>query len=114
MSFLQQMSTLQVDDLIQGLNDWRNIQDIVRLTFRAVNDVVKSQARTIATLESKVDVLECTLADTASRSEVEAALAQKASISDVNHTLAEISITIERSATTVSARRNKTKQDAFI
>lgn len=46
--------SLQVDDLIQGLNDWRNIQDIVRLTFRAMNDVVKAQGRTIATLESKV------------------------------------------------------------
>ena len=46
--------SLHVDDLIQGLNDWRNIQDIVRLTFRAMNDVVKAQGRTIAALESKV------------------------------------------------------------
>ena len=35
---------LVVDDLIQGLGEWRNIQDIVRVTFRALNDVVKSQA----------------------------------------------------------------------
>lgn len=48
-------------------------------------------------------MLERTIVDSATRPEVDAALAQKASISDVNHTLAEISITIERSATAVSA-----------
>jgi hypothetical protein len=46
---------LSPDDLIQGLQDWRNIQDIVRLTFRAINDVVKTQGRTIAQLEKKLE-----------------------------------------------------------
>ena len=49
-----------------------------------------------------MNALERTIVDTATRVEVDAALAQKASISDVNHTLAEISITIERCATAVS------------
>jgi hypothetical protein len=49
----------------------------------------------------QVTALERTMVDTTTRAEVDVALAQKASISDVNHTLAEISITIERSATAV-------------
>jgi len=32
-----------VYDLLQGKNEWKNIQDIVKLTFKAVCDTVKSQ-----------------------------------------------------------------------
>ena len=31
-----------VYDLLQGKNEWKNIQDIVKLTFKAVCDTVKS------------------------------------------------------------------------
>eukprot|EP00742_Colponemidia_sp_Colp-10_P010428 GILJ01011451.1.p1 GENE.GILJ01011451.1~~GILJ01011451.1.p1 ORF type:complete len:694 (+),score=153.66 GILJ01011451.1:27-2084(+) len=44
-----------VEDLLQGLNDWRNIQDIVRLTFKALYDVVKAQGEAIRQLEKQVD-----------------------------------------------------------
>jgi hypothetical protein len=31
-----------VQDLLHGTNEWKNIQDIVKLTFKAVCDVVRS------------------------------------------------------------------------
>ena len=31
------------DELLEGLNEWRNVQDIVRLTFKGLSDVVKKQ-----------------------------------------------------------------------
>lgn len=40
-----------VDDLLGGINDWQNIQDIVRLTFKALSDVVKSQGSDIHDLK---------------------------------------------------------------
>ena len=50
-----------------------------------------------------MNTLERAVSDTATRAEVDAALTHKASIADVNHTLAEISITIERSASSVGS-----------
>jgi hypothetical protein len=35
-------SVVIVEDLLSGMNEWRNIQDIVRLTFKALTDVVKT------------------------------------------------------------------------
>ena len=40
-----------VDDLLSGLSDWRSVQDIVRLTFKAVLDILKSQGETLKQLE---------------------------------------------------------------
>jgi len=37
-------STVVVDDLISSTSDWRNIDDIVRLAFKALTDVVRVQA----------------------------------------------------------------------
>jgi hypothetical protein len=34
-------STLIVDDLVNGTSEWRNIEDIIRLTFKAMSDVLK-------------------------------------------------------------------------
>lgn len=34
-----------------GKNEWKNIQDIVKLTFKAVCDTVKSQGGAIRELE---------------------------------------------------------------
>lgn len=41
----------QVEDLLSGVNDWRNIQDIVRLTFKALSDIVRTQGSAILDLE---------------------------------------------------------------
>lgn len=40
-----------VQDLLMGKNEWKNIQDIVKLTFKAVCDTVKSQGGAIRELE---------------------------------------------------------------
>ena len=36
-----------VDNLLHSANEWRNIQDIIRVTFKALSDVVRSQGFTI-------------------------------------------------------------------
>jgi hypothetical protein len=81
------------DDLIRGQAEWRNIQDIVRLTCKAMNDVVVSQSK-------RINELEAALADRPTRAEINPTLAQKASIDDVNRTLMEIGETLERTSST--------------
>ncbi|KAL4493978.1 hypothetical protein ABPG72_021995 [Tetrahymena utriculariae] len=44
-------SVVLVEDLLSGTNDWRNVQDIIRLTFKALTDVVKNQGEAIRDLE---------------------------------------------------------------
>ena len=45
------ISILVVDDMLDGLNEWRNIQDIVRNTFKALHELVKAQGEAIRNLE---------------------------------------------------------------
>jgi hypothetical protein len=63
--------------LVQGLNEWRNIQDIVRLTFKAFHDVLKAQGDAIKKLEKALD-------SKSDRREVAAALAAKANAADLS------------------------------
>ena len=44
-----------VDDLTEGSNEWRNIQDIVRLTFKAFHDVLRAQGDAIQRLEASAE-----------------------------------------------------------
>jgi hypothetical protein len=68
---------------VQGMNDWRNIQDIVRVTFKAFHDVLKAQGDAIKSLERIVDAK-------ANRKEVSAALAAKASATEVCRQMKDI------------------------
>lgn len=43
-----------MDDLNAGINDWRNIQDVVRETFKAIHEVVRVQGEKIQILEHKM------------------------------------------------------------
>ena len=43
-----------MDDLVAGINDWRNIQEVVRETFKAIHNVVRVQGEKIKVLEAKV------------------------------------------------------------
>ena len=45
----------QLEDLIGGANEWRNIQEIVRLTFRAFHDVLRGQAEAVRALEARLE-----------------------------------------------------------
>ncbi|GBG31320.1 Hypothetical Protein FCC1311_075432 [Hondaea fermentalgiana] len=42
-----------MEDLLAGMNDWRNIQDVVRKTFKSLHDVVRAQGEKIRQLEQK-------------------------------------------------------------
>ena len=69
-------SPMMVDDLLKGLNDWRNIQDIVRLTFKALSDVVRTQGQAIRDLERQLPLK-------VARSEFSLALSQKANSNEI-------------------------------
>lgn len=49
-------STRIVDDMLNNLSEWRNIDDIVRLTFKAMTDVLKTQNSAIRELEKQMAV----------------------------------------------------------
>ena len=48
-------SGVAVDDLMSGANEWVNIQDVVRLTFKAFHDVLQAQGEAIRSLERQLD-----------------------------------------------------------
>ena len=58
-SELDPYSPVIVEDLLQGLNEWRNIQDIIRLTFKALTDVVKAQGEAIREIEKTMPTRVC-------------------------------------------------------
>ena len=80
-----------VQELLQGTSEWINIQDIVKLTFKALFDVVKVQGETIRDLERIIPTK-------ASKAELNSGLSQKANVSDVSRTVAEVASTIESRA----------------
>ena len=38
------------------MNEWRNIQDVIRSTFKALHDVIKAQGDAVKSLERQIDV----------------------------------------------------------
>eukprot|EP01022_Parablepharisma_sp_SALTPOND_P008023 TRINITY_DN135086_c1_g1_i1.p1 TRINITY_DN135086_c1_g1~~TRINITY_DN135086_c1_g1_i1.p1 ORF type:complete len:770 (-),score=136.49 TRINITY_DN135086_c1_g1_i1:282-2591(-) len=85
-------SPVIVQELLQGSTEWSQIQDIVKLTFKAMLDVMKAHSEAIRELERTVPTK-------ASKAEVNSGLSQKASISDVSKTVAEVAANIESRAT---------------
>jgi hypothetical protein len=47
-------STAIVDDLLSSQAEWRSLNDIVRLTLKALTDVVRSQGESIKELEKQM------------------------------------------------------------
>lgn len=82
-------SRLEPDnDLLDGTHEWRPVQEIVRLTFKALHDVVRAQAEAIREVER--------LAGTrVSRPEQAAALAEKVSIAELSQTFDDLSAIID-------------------
>jgi hypothetical protein len=83
--------SLVVDDLLQGMNEWRNIQDVIRSTFKALHDVIKAQGDAVKSLERQLETK-------ASNADVQSALQRKANISDVNRSLTDITHALEGKA----------------
>ena len=73
------------------MNDWRNIQDIVRVTFKAFHDVLKAQGDTIRSLERALD-------KKASQREVAAVLATKVSAEELADKLHSVDAQLARKA----------------
>ena len=69
-------SPIIVQDMLSGHNEWRNVQDIVKLTLKALCDVVKSQGVALREIERQVPNL-------CERSEIEDSLQLKADVQDV-------------------------------
>ncbi len=84
-------STAVVQELLQSGGDWVNIQDIVKLTFKALFDQVRTQADAIKDLERVIS-------SKASKCELNSGLTQKANVSDVSRTVATVAATIEARA----------------
>ncbi|GLI62651.1 hypothetical protein VaNZ11_005299 [Volvox africanus] len=100
-------ASLVLDDLTQGLNEWRNIQDIVRLTFKAFHDVLRTQAEAIKAIERSVDTK-------ASRAEMAASLQQKANAADLAARMKEMETQMAQKADVADMERRalKTEMDA--
>ena len=81
-----------IQGLMQPTKDWVDIQDIVKLTFKAILESMQMQSQSIRDLELAVN-------SKASKSEVNLCLAQKANISDVTQTMKEIAGNIQARAT---------------
>ena len=47
---------LHLTVLLQGMNEWRNIQDVIRSTFKALHDVIKAQGDAVKSLERQLEV----------------------------------------------------------
>ena len=67
--------TLSHEDIVTGNNEWLNIQDIVRLTFKQMANTLNNQDRAIRELERQLSVK-------ASRSEVQSLISHKCDTED--------------------------------
>lgn len=85
-------STIYIDNLLANTNDWRNIQEIVRVTIKSLTDVVKSQGIAIKELEKQVNTK-------ASRNDLISGLGSKANVNDVMRTFNEVAANIENRPT---------------
>jgi len=85
-------------ELLTGSNEWINIQDIVKLTFKALFDVVKAQGEAISNLELIIPTK-------ATKTEVNSSLSTKANMTDLSRTLAELTSSIESRPTMEEVRR---------
>jgi hypothetical protein len=89
---------------LKGINDWRSIQDVVRITFKSFHDVLRSQAEQIKSLERQVD-------SKAGRSEVATAMQQKANAGEVASKMTELELMLHSKADISDMERRALKTD---
>ena len=80
-----------VEDLLSGKEEWRNIQDIIKMTLKALCGVIKDQGLAITELEK-------TMYMKANKSELNRALDTKANITDVSQAITEVASQLEERA----------------
>jgi hypothetical protein len=81
-------STAIVEDLLGSLNEWRSVPDIVRLSLKALSDVVKVQGATLRELDRQVNTK-------LSKTEFSSAISQKASSAEFAKTLTELTSSLQ-------------------
>lgn len=79
---------LIVEELLKGQVEWRNIQDIVRVSFRALTDTVKAQGQALRDLEKN-------MANKVSKGDFHATLSQKLDFTDFSEHFAHVKAQIE-------------------
>lgn len=85
-------STVFIDNLVGSGNDWKNIQDIVKTTIKALADSVRHQGNCIKDLERQ-------LAAKANKVDLVNGLGLKANVNDVMRTFNEVAANIENRPT---------------
>jgi hypothetical protein len=86
-----------VENLVEDFNEWRNVTEVVRLTFKALSDVVRTQGVALSRLEQQ-------LAAKANIQEVITSLALKANVADVQRSMTEVVRAMEQKATIQDCR----------
>mmetsp|Transcript_28599 Transcript_28599/g.50853 ORF Transcript_28599/g.50853 Transcript_28599/m.50853 type:complete len:756 (+) Transcript_28599:1026-3293(+) len=77
-------STAIVEDLLGSYNEWRSIPDIVRMSVKALTEVVRVQGATLKELERQVN-------SKVSKTEFAGAISQKANLVECNQSIHELS-----------------------
>lgn len=78
-------------DLLSGAGEWRNIQDIIKMTLKAIVDVVKDQGLALTELQN-------VMYTKANKSELNRALDTKANITDVSNAITEVATQLSERA----------------
>lgn len=87
-----------VSDLLTGKNEWKNIQEIIKLTFKAICDTVKSQGQAIRELNRQ-------LALKANQNELVMHLNNKANVTEVSKFVADLQGSMEDRITNEELQR---------
>lgn len=85
------LQPVMVEELLKGQVEWRNIQDIIRVSFRALTDTVKSQGQLLRDIEKS-------LSTKVSKSEFHSALSQKLDFTDFSENYAHLKAQLEAKA----------------
>ena len=81
-----------VKELLEGTTEWVNIQEIIKLTFKAIYDILNVHAISINDLQKS-------LSGKATKTEMNSSLSSKANISDVSKSISDLSSHIQQRAT---------------
>ena len=81
-------STAIVEDLLRGTADWKNTPDIIRLAFKALTEVVKTQGQALREVNTHLPTV-------VTRSELQSLLSQKADYVQVSEQVADLRANLE-------------------
>ena len=74
-------------DLFQNSNEWIKVPNVVKITFKTLFDIIRSQSESIKILESNISLK-------ASKEELNNSIANKVNLSDFTQTTSELNFNI--------------------